>query len=153
MVGPSAETESAAKRGTNGQASTPPDELAGFLERNADRLGGLFRDLRILGNVDADRARLRLRRIVARAQGLVALSIGAIVMIAAGALFLAVGLDGAFRALFADRPWLGDLVAGLVLLASLAAAWLGARAARGSAEARRLEKKYDELERDHAPRT
>lgn len=152
MVGPSAETESAAKRGTNGQASTPPDELAGFLERNADRLGGLFRDLRILGNVDADRARLRLRRVISRIQSLVVLSIGAIVLVAAGVVILAVGVDGAFRALFTDRPWLGDLVAGSVLIAAPAAAWLGVRAAARSAEARRLEKKYADLERDHAPR-
>lgn len=152
MVGPSTETESAEKRGTNGQASAPPDELAGFLERNADRLGGIFGDLRILGNVDADRARLRLRRVISRIQGLVALSIGAIVLVAAGVVILAVGVDGAFRALFTDRPWLGDLVAGFVLIAAPAAAWLGARAAAESAEAKRLEKKYADLERDHAPR-
>jgi hypothetical protein len=151
MIESPTDSDSAAKRATNGRASAPPDELAGFLERNADRLGGLLGDLRILGSVEADRARLRLRRVLARTQILVALSIGATVWIAAGAVLVALGLDGALRALFADRPWLGDLVAGFALLASLATLWLVARAARNSAAAGRLERKYAELERDGAP--
>jgi hypothetical protein len=153
MIESPTEPESGAKPATNGSASAPTDELECLLERNAERFAALFRDLRILGSVDAERARLRLCRWMARVRSLVAVSVGTIVLLAAAAVILAVGVDGAFRALFADRPWLGDLVAGLVLIVSIAATWLGVRAATDSAEAERLERKYADLERDRAARS
>jgi hypothetical protein len=153
MIGSPTETESAAKSGTNGRASTQPDELADLLERSFHRLSGALGELQILGSVQSDRAHLRLRRWIARAQGVVLLWIAAMVFVAAGAVLVVVGLAGGLRELFADRPWLGNLGAGLVLIGSVAAAWVGLRMAKELSEAKRLEKKYADMEskRDARP--
>jgi xanthine/uracil permease len=75
------------------------------------------------------------------------------VFVAAGAVLVVVGLAGGLRELFADRPWLGNLGAGLVLIGSVAAAWVGLRMAKELSEAKRLEKKYADMEskRDARP--
>ena len=152
MIGSSTEPDSVTKPGTNGGAPAQPDELAGLLELTFDRLSSSLEELRILGSVHTDRARLRLRRVIAGAQVVVILSIVAMVCAAAGTVLVASGLAGTFRALFADRPWIGDLVAGVVLLGSVATVWVGLRLSAESSEAKRLEKKYADLETQRAPR-
>jgi membrane protein implicated in regulation of membrane protease activity len=91
--------------------------------------------------------------VIARAQGLVILWIAVALLVAAGTVLVAIGLAGLFRALFADRPWLGDLVAGLVLIGSAAAGWAAHRAVRELSEAKRLERKYADLESKRGART
>lgn len=126
-------------------------DLLGGLEGPFARLTDALADLKILGSVGSDRMQLRLRRLLAR--GLWALGLGAValVLVVAGALLLATGVAGGLRALFAERPWLGEIVAGLTLLATVASVWIAARARVERATTRRLERKYAEMERERSP--
>jgi hypothetical protein len=126
-------------------------DLLDGLEGPFIRLTDAFADLKILGSVGSDRMQLWLRRLLARALAAAVLGVIALVLVVAGALLLASGVAGGLRSLFVERPWLGEIVAGLTLLATVATVWFAARARFERATTRRLEEKYAEMERKRSP--
>lgn len=126
-------------------------------ERLASRLleplGEGARHLRTLLSLSSEQARLRLRRTrwaIART-GLAAL-LGA-VLVGSGALYFARGLAGTLAALFGPRPWLGELGAGLLLLALVAGGMALVMAREERREIARLRRKYEHKHEHDGPGT
>lgn len=133
------------------RATLTAGDLLREMEGPFVRLTGALADLKILGSVGSDRMQLRLRRLLARTLEALVLGVVALVLVVAGAVLLASGVTGGLRALFAERPWLGEIVAGLALLVIVASVWFAARGSSERATTRRLERKYAEMERERSP--
>jgi hypothetical protein len=155
-------TDGATERGTRpgaGGNGAPDGETRGearevdweaIAARLFERLAEVLREVRTLVSVSSEGARLRLRR--ARwglMQGIV-LGLAGAALALAGAVYLARGLAGTLAVLLGGRPWLGELVAGLLLLALAAGGLALARARDERAELERLRRKYArEDDEDH----
>lgn len=119
---------------------TGPPDFVGHLTEAGTHLARLAR-------VRTDRAEHALRR---RAVGLVALVFALLatsIFCIQGALLLSRGLAGTLGALAGDRPWAGELVAGVLLLAG--PALLGLLAWRAH-ERRELRRKLHEYRHEDA---
>lgn len=116
---------------TNGTARTeappaaepsPADESPPGLAEHVTAIGT---HLARLAQVRIDRARLELRRTVAMILAALLAFLVASVFCAYGAVLFARGLAGTLGTLAGQRPWIGELGAGLVLLLGTAAlGWL-----------------------------
>jgi hypothetical protein len=115
-------------------------------ERVVGEIAEAAEHLRVLAGVRSDRARLRVRRTIQRARRriLVWIALGAFAL--CGAALLAIGLAGALSAAFGDRPWLGQLTAGVVLLGGVAIYLTVRRVRIERAHLNRLRGKYDDPE-------
>jgi hypothetical protein len=112
------------------------------LERAFEELLDAGRQLQILAEVRTERARLRLRRRMASWMAEAGAGFAIFLLVAIGGALVVIGLVGRFRALFADLPGMGDLLAGALLLAT-ALAWGIARRVRSERSLlRRLESKH-----------
>jgi len=134
-------------------STTKPDPAVGA---DAQSNGSLGRSLaavadaagqfRILADVRSERVRLRVRRLLARLQRDVLIALALAVSVLSGVVLVAIGVAGLFRVLFAERPWLGQLVAGAMLIMA-GVTWAGVRRLLTErAELRRLEAKHEQLE-------
>lgn len=147
MVAPApAPQQSVAEPPTNGQPAAAQADLAQLLESAAARIGGALGELRTLANVRSDRLLLRLRRHLEGLQDAIVWWSATLALTLAGIALVAIGLTGALRAVFAQRPWLAELLAGALLLAIALALRFGRRALAERRAIRRLERKYAELE-------
>jgi len=136
---------------SNGGSAAPhagPAEATAFeavLARLAERGGEILAELRTLLRLRAEESRLRWRRLRwTLVQALMA-GAAAMALAVAGALYLARGLAHALAAGLPERPWLGELLAGAILLALVAG---GVALARAREERRELERLRRTLERD-----
>lgn len=123
-----------------GSADTGPPAFARHLADVGTHLARLAR-------VRVDRAEHHLRRKVALGIAAVLALLVTSVVSTYGAVLLARGLAGTLGALAGDRPWLGELGAGVLLLGGTVA--IGALLWRAF-ERRELAKKLQEYGHDHA---
>lgn len=129
--------------GRNGSAAKASAQ--GF-EGSLAELADAISELRVLADVGSERVRLRWRRTLARLYRQICFGAAMILVVSGGIVLVVIGLAGALRAAFAERPWLGELLAGAVLLAG-ALAWALARGAHFErAERRRLRAKFGDPE-------
>ena len=111
------------------------------------------RHVRTLASVSTEQARLRLRRARTRILWTLLFALVVATILVSGAVFFARGLAASLAVLFGQRAWLGELVAGLVLLALAGAGLALALAREERAELARLRRKYahDERQERHGP--
>ncbi len=106
----SADVRYVARGGTNGR------------ERALDDLLDAARQVRTLSQVRAERAHLRTRRAFERWTASAGASIATAVLLVGGAVLAGTGLVIRLRAVFADRPGVGELLAG-ALFVVIALVW------------------------------
>ncbi len=112
-------------------------------------LGDYFQSL--IG-VQADRAATEVRRRATHLAIAAVVAVPLATILIASALRVVNGLAGGFARLFAGRAWLGDLLAGLVLLGALAGAGALLVARRERKELQKLQEKYEHQHREHRQR-
>jgi hypothetical protein len=91
-------------------------------ERALEDLLDAARQVRILSQVRAERARLRTRRMLEGWAASAGASIATAVLLVGGVVVAGTGLVLSLRAVFAGRPGVGELVAGALLVA-IALVW------------------------------
>src|SRR5262245_49423876 len=156
----SATPDSPATSGATGHASRPaadahgngehpprvegaPDEATErLIERLLERLVSGAGHLRTLASVSSERARLRLRRARWSLVRMLTLALVGAALAVGGAVYFARGLAGTLAALFGERPWLGELLAGLILLSIVTGGVAIAIARDERDELERLRRKY-----------
>lgn len=111
--------------------------------RVVEHLADGARHVRTLLSLGSERARLRLRRARWKlVRALLATLLGA-ALVVSGALYFARGLAATLAASFGARPWLGELTAGLLLLALVAGGLALVMALEERREIARLRRKYE----------
>ena len=159
MIGDPGRTRDGSAEAPNGTALPDrPDparaDPAQMLRRASGHLRGLVEDVKILGNVRADRLELRLRRKLGDAQRALVWGVATAALAVAGVVVLSIGSLRAFDALFEGRPGLGGIAAGLALIAAAAVVSIARSASAHRALVRRLEEKYASTEEPaHAPKS
>jgi preprotein translocase subunit SecG len=131
--------ENGRKHATSG--GRPPTEALGELASYVTELKDQA-VLLVAAKVDGLKASLR-RVVVFAAAGVLGLVLLA-VTVAAGAVYLFRGMAQGLSQLFGDRPWLGNLATGLVLLGSLALVFVLALKMWNRASARATLRKYEQ---------
>ncbi|MCK6445615.1 MAG: hypothetical protein L6Q99_04420 [Planctomycetes bacterium] len=143
-------------------ANGTPTEPSRANDERLERLlyGGaqVFRHLRVLAHVRADRGRLALRRTLQRAQRELLVSLASATAVIAGVALLATGLSHGLTSAFGERAWAGELGAATVLLGGTIGALALRRARAERAELETQRRKYASLDRnpfqgDEAPTT
>lgn len=122
-------------------------DLASLVEQILSRLREAATQVRILVSARSDLLRLRAHRALLRLQAAVLLTAAGAAIVVAGIVLLSAGMAEGLGLLVGDRPWLGKLLAGALLLTSAGAGvWLhGWRTRR--LHAKELRRKYESLER------
>ncbi|MBI5434408.1 MAG: hypothetical protein HZA52_16360 [Planctomycetes bacterium] len=146
-------TSNAAQNAAQSGASTPPATEPGeapdaWLERMLFGGAQVFRHLRVLAHVRADRGRLALRRALQRVQRELLVWLALATATVAGVVALATGLAGALTAAFGERAWAGQLAAAALLLGAAAGIVVLRRARAERAELERHRTKYARLDRN-----
>ncbi|HEX6885328.1 MAG TPA: hypothetical protein VF530_18280 [Planctomycetota bacterium] len=149
---------------SNGGAAprTDPADATAFeavLARLAERGAEILAEVRALLRLRAEESRLRWRRLRWALARVLLAGTAAAALAVAGAVYLARGLAHALAAAWPERPWLGELLAGAILLALVAAGVALARAREEQRELERLrrtlgqdERKGTDGETDHGDR-
>jgi hypothetical protein len=102
---------------------------------------------RTLIQTRADRAALEMRRKATKIGVLSIVAVGAATIVIAASLRVVAGLSDGLARLFGKGAWLGDLVAGVLLLGGLAA---GVAIAISRRERKELEKHLEKYEHQHS---
>ncbi|MCC6406556.1 MAG: hypothetical protein IT453_05300 [Planctomycetes bacterium] len=142
-------TAGAARNGASAPPATEPGEASdAWLERLLFGGAQVFRHLRVLAHVRADRGRLALRRALQRVQRELLVWLALATATIAGVVALASGLAGALTAAFGERAWAGQLAAAVLLLGAAAGILVLRRARAERAELERHRTKYARLDRN-----
>ncbi len=114
-----------------------------FFARLQQHAGDLVSQIGALIQIQIDRRRLEVRRMIVRAALVSIFALPAAILIGVSAWRVSAGLAGGFAEWFGGRAWAGDLAAGALVLLAVA---LGAAFAIASGARRSLEEKAAKYE-------
>jgi hypothetical protein len=129
--------------GASGPGGGVTEILAKFVEEISSSVGGLI-------DVYSERARLSVRRAIARVAIGLCVAVCASVWLGASSLAILRGICGGLTTFWGGREWMGDLTGGLIVLMLVTGAIALHLSMSSRRELARLRTKYEQVENEHS---